>query len=87
MGVSVWLKQQGKRHWYTVAPMVFVSGVTLTSLVLQVNEAFFSASTATAAQRVNGVVAVLLFALAASLLTTGARALLRPSATGVAGTA
>jgi carbon starvation protein len=87
MGVSVWLKQQGKRHWYTVAPMVFVSGVTLTSLVLQVREAFFSASTATAAQRVNGVVAVLLFALAASLLTTGARALLRPSVTGIAGTA
>ncbi len=79
MGVSVWLKQQGKRYWYTVAPMVFVSGVTLTSLVLQVREAFFSASTATVAQRVNGVVAVVLFALAASLLTTGARALLRPS--------
>lgn len=76
MGVSVWLKRSGKRYWYTAAPMVFVSVVTLTSLVLQVREAFFGEKAATVAQQVNGVVAVLLFVLAASLLTTGAKALL-----------
>jgi hypothetical protein len=56
--------------------MVFVSVVTLTSLVLQVREAFFGEKAATVAQQVNGAVAVLLFVLAASLLTTGAKALL-----------
>lgn len=79
MGVSVWLKRAGKRYWYTAAPMVFVSGVTLTSLVLQVKEAFFSAQAATVAQQVNGAVAIVLFVLAASLLTTGAKALLSPT--------
>lgn len=82
MGVSVWLKRSGKRYWYTVAPMVFVSVVTLTSLVLQVRDAFFGAAVTTV-QQVNGVVAVVLFGLAASLLTTGAKALLeRPAAPG-----
>lgn len=76
MGVSVWLKRSGKRYWYTAAPMVFVSVVTLTSLVLQVRDAFFGEKAATVAQQVNGAVAVLLFVLAASLLTTGAKALL-----------
>ncbi len=76
MGVSVWLKRSGKRYWYTAAPMVFVSVVTLTSLVLQVREAFFGEKAATVAQQVNGAVAVVLFVLAASLLTTGAKALL-----------
>ncbi|MCA2980079.1 MAG: carbon starvation protein A [Myxococcaceae bacterium] len=78
MGVSVWLKRQGRRYWYTLAPMLFVTAVTLTSLSLQVRDALF-ADAATAAQRVNGAVAVLLFALAAGLLTTGAKALLEPS--------
>lgn len=77
MGVAVWLKQSGKRTWYVVAPMVFVSGVTLTSLVLQVRDAFFVAG-ATGVQQVNGGVAVLLLVLAVSLLWTGARALLTP---------
>lgn len=76
MGVSVWLKRSGKRYWYTAAPMLFVSVVTLTSLVLQVRDAFFGEKAATVAQQVNGAVAVLLFVLAASLLTTGAKALL-----------
>ncbi len=78
MGVSVWLKKSGKRYWYTAAPMAFVSVVTLTSLVLQVRDAFFSGAEVTAVQQVNGGVAVVLFGLAASLLTTGLKALLDP---------
>jgi carbon starvation protein len=78
MGVSVWLKKSGKRYWYTAAPMAFVSAVTLTSLVLQVRDAFFSGAEVTAVQQVNGGVAVVLFGLAASLLTTGVKALLDP---------
>lgn len=87
MGVSVWLKKSGKRFWYTAAPMVFVSVVTLSSLVLQVRDAFFSTGPVTAVQRVNGVVAVVLFVLAASLLTTGAKALLERPASGAPGPA
>lgn len=75
MAVSVWLQRQGKRYWYTLAPTIFVSIVTLTSLVLQMKAAF--ADDATTVQRVNGVVALALFALAGQLLFLGARALLR----------
>ncbi|MFZ5438502.1 MAG: carbon starvation protein A [Myxococcota bacterium] len=74
MGVSVWLHRQGKRYWYTLAPTIFVSVVTLTSLVLQVKESF--AVTATRVQQVNGVVALALLALAGHLLFLGFRALL-----------
>jgi carbon starvation protein len=77
MGVSVWLQRQGKKYWYTLAPTIFVSVVTLSSLVLQVKEAF--SPTATRVGQVNGVVAVALMALAGHLLFLGGRALLRPA--------
>ena len=50
--------------------------MTLSSLVLQVKEAF--SPDATRVAQVNGVVAVALRLLAAHLLFLGARALLRP---------
>ena len=81
MAVSVWLKRQGKRYWYTLAPTVFVSVVTLSSLVLQLVDG--ARAEATAVQRINAVVALGLFALGSYLLTLGARALL-PSAPPVA---
>ncbi len=73
MGITVWLKKSGRRYWYTFWPMLFVSTVTVWSLVLLVGQAF--ASSATPIQRVNGVVAVLLLALASVLMFFGARAL------------
>lgn len=82
MGVSVWLKRSGRRHWYTVAPTVFISVVTLSSLVLQLKEAFFSAATPTVAQRVNGLVAAALLVLGVSILWAGAKALLERPALG-----
>lgn len=78
MGVTVWLQRLGKKYWYTLLPTVFVSVVTLTSLVLQMKEAF--SETATRVQQVNGVVAFVLTALAGHLLYLGTRALLRPAA-------
>lgn len=77
MGVTVWLQRQGKRYWYTLAPTIFVSVVTLSSLVLQLKEAF--SPTATRVTQVNGLVALVLMALASHLLFLGARALLRPA--------
>ena len=74
MGVSVWLHRQGERYWYTLAPAVFVSVVTLSSLLLQMKEALSTSATRIA--QVNGVVAVALLLLAGNLLFLGARALL-----------
>ncbi|GMU58258.1 MAG: hypothetical protein AMXMBFR34_00210 [Myxococcaceae bacterium] len=75
ISVGVWLKKQGKRCWYTLVPTALISAVTLTSLVLQAKETF--AAKATVVQRVNGVVAVALLALAGQVLSLGVRALLR----------
>lgn len=84
MGISVWLKKLGRRAWYTIGPMIFVSVVTLFSLVLQIKEAFFAATPATPVQTVNGAVAVLLLALALYVLRAGALALFeRPAAPAV----
>lgn len=77
MGVTVWLQRQGKKYWYTLAPTVFVTVVTLSSLVLQVKEAF--SPTATRVGQVNGLVAVALMLLAGYLFFLGLRALLRPA--------
>ncbi|NVJ25718.1 carbon starvation protein A [Myxococcus sp. AM011] len=73
LGVCVWLKSTNRPYVYALVPMLFVGAVTLTSLVLLVREAL--QPTSSAASRVNGVVAVVLLALALSLFTIGARAL------------
>ncbi|OGR94236.1 MAG: carbon starvation protein CstA [Elusimicrobia bacterium RIFCSPLOWO2_01_FULL_64_13] len=39
LGITVWLKRAGKRYWFTLAPMVFVMGITLWSLWIQVRAA------------------------------------------------
>jgi carbon starvation protein len=74
LGISVWLKREGKRYWYTLYPMFFVLGITLWSLLLQAQAAF--ATTGNAIQTINGVVSLLLLALAGALIWFGGRALL-----------
>lgn len=74
LGISVWLKRSGKRYWYTLLPMVFILGITFWSLVLQAQQAF--AANTTMIQTLNGVVSLLLLALASALLWYGGRALL-----------
>jgi carbon starvation protein len=78
MGVTVWLKKTGKRFWYTLYPMIFVSAVTGYSLVLQIRAVLVSDKEITAVQQINAVVALVLLGLATALLGYGARALLRP---------
>jgi carbon starvation protein len=75
LGICVWLKKSGRRYAYALLPMVFVGVVTLSSLVLQIRDAFLGPA-ASVAVRVNGVVAVVLLALALSLFTAGGRVLL-----------
>lgn len=75
MGACVWLARKGQKMWFVFVPMVFVSAVTLSSLVLQMLAAVDAKASNVA--RVNGVVSLGLFALAATLLTWGALALVR----------
>jgi carbon starvation protein len=77
LGVSVWLKRSGRRYWYTLYPMIFVLGITLWSLVLQVKSAFGTAGGMV--QTLNGVVSLALLGLAAALIWFGLRALTEPA--------
>jgi carbon starvation protein len=65
LGISVWLRRSGRRSAFTLIPMVFVLLVTLTSLGLQVVTAFSGTGSL---GLVNGIVSLLLIALAGALL-------------------
>ena len=75
LGICVWLKKSGRRYAYALLPMLFVSVVTLVSLVMQIHHAFFVPK-ATTVVLVNGAVCVVLLVLALSLFTAGGRVLL-----------
>lgn len=36
LGITVWLKNSGKRYWYTLIPTLFVGTITTTALVVQI---------------------------------------------------
>lgn len=78
MGITVWLKNSGKRYWYTLWPTAFVSVITVWSLLLQIAGGL--SSTANAIQRINAAVCVVLLLLASSILFSGARSLVRKGA-------
>ena len=77
LGITVWLKRTGRRHAYTLVPMIFVMAVTLSALVLQIHQAFFGVASGPVVV-INGLVAVLLLALAVNLLREGFRAYRTP---------
>jgi carbon starvation protein len=83
MGVSVWLVKQGKRCWYTVAPMVFLFAITFWSLGCQMvmfwRRRTLPDGTTQPVMWVNLVVAIALAALAVYLLGEARRALRRPA--------
>ncbi len=74
LGICVWLKKSGRTYAYALLPMFFVGAVTLTSLVLQIRDAFLP--TAPSAARINGGVCLVLLVLALTLFVMGARVLL-----------
>ncbi|MBI2060223.1 MAG: carbon starvation protein A [Nitrospirae bacterium] len=76
LGITVWLKRSGKRVWFTVLPMLFVMVVTLSSLVIQI-QAALQEPPSFSAGFVNGIVAILLTALALQLVLESALVLLR----------
>ncbi len=36
LGITVWLKRNGKRSWYTFGPMLFIMSITLWALAIQI---------------------------------------------------
>ncbi|MEW6775679.1 MAG: carbon starvation CstA family protein [Bdellovibrionota bacterium] len=77
--VTVWLYRNGKRYWYTLIPMLFVLGVTGTSLSLHVRAAFQEIAAkgfALSDVVINGAAALILLALAGVFVFEGARAVL-----------
>jgi carbon starvation protein len=79
LGITVWLKRSGKPYWFTLAPMVFVTAVTIWSLSIQAFQAFkvqLGLNPAT----INGVVCLCLAGLTAFLVTEALRSLRRPPA-------
>ncbi|HTM20324.1 MAG TPA: carbon starvation protein A [Kofleriaceae bacterium] len=63
--ITVWLRRHHRRHWFTAIPMVFVMATTVWSLILQARQVVDGASTA---QILNGVVSLVLVALAGTLV-------------------
>jgi carbon starvation protein len=83
LAVTVWLRQQGKRFWFTLAPMIFLMTMTLWSLAgqtFQFTRAILAAEAGTSVfpQAANSTVAVLLFALTAFLVYEAIRVASRP---------
>ncbi len=80
LAITVWLARSGRRYWFTLLPMIFVMTVTLWSLTIQARNALgglFGGTTGFDTVALNGIVALVLLALASVLVFEGARILLR----------
>ena len=71
LAITVWMKRQGRRSWYTFYPMLGVMAVTVTSLVLQARQLWQTALGSP--PWINGLVSVILLALAAVLVIDALR--------------
>lgn len=79
LAVSVWLSRQGRRYWFTLLPMIFVMAVTLWSLAIQASGAvqrILAGGLGLDIAALNGIVALVLIALAGVLVFEAARILL-----------
>ncbi len=74
LGITVWLRQSGKRYWYTLAPLVLIMAVTITALAFQ---AWDGVTGAGRTAQLNGAVAIVLALLAATLVAFAARTVTR----------
>jgi carbon starvation protein len=68
LGITVWLKRSGRKIWFTFWPMLFVGTITVWSLLIQAKSGLTAFRDATGSivpsTLANGVVAVILIALA-----------------------
>ncbi len=84
LAVTVWLRKERRRVWYTAVPMVFVMGITLWALFAQIRQAFTllgQKGLAFDAVTMNGLVGTVLVALALSILYEASRVLLSKTPT------
>lgn len=72
LAVTIWMRRQGRRTWYTFYPMLGVMAVTVTSLVLQTRQLW--ETPLGSAKWINGLVSVLLLILAAIMVVDAYRA-------------
>lgn len=85
LGVTVWLAREGKRYWYTLVPMLFVMGITLTALSVQIAVGARAAWKADSwgglmkAEVLNAGVGVVLLSLAVMFIVQAVRAFKRPA--------
>ncbi len=75
LAISVWLYRAGKRPWFTVVPMLAVMAVTVTSLVILVDDLFVAS--VGSSNWINGLVAAVLLALTSLLVIAAVRVLRR----------
>lgn len=82
LGITVWLRNNGKRCWYTLLPMLFVMTITLTALAVQITHGVraLSKPTIDTTTAINGAVAAILLVLAAFFIFQSIRALQRRAA-------
>ena len=86
LAITVWLRQKGRRYWFTLAPMIFLMTMTLWSLAgqtVQYTRALLAAQPGTSLvpQVANCAVGLLLFALALFLVYEAIRVVSRPRPT------
>jgi carbon starvation protein len=80
LSCSVWLKRSGRRCWYTLAPAVVLLAITVTSLAWHaVDGTKALARSGLSSEGINGVVAILLLALAAAFGVEAVRAWRAPA--------
>lgn len=72
LAVTIWMRRQGRRTWYTFYPMLGVMAVTVTSLVLQTRQLW--ETPVGSAKWINGLVSVLLLILATIMVVDAYRA-------------
>lgn len=87
LGVMVWLKKTGRKSWYVFWPMLFVGGITLTALLLQIADGVRAvmqgppaptpgvSAIASDPRPVNAVVALVLLSLASVFVYEAVKAL------------
>jgi carbon starvation protein len=77
LGITVWLKRSGKPYWFTLAPMLFVTAITIWSLSIQAVNAFHAKLGLNPAT-INGFVCLALAGLTGFLVVEALRSIRGP---------
>ncbi|MEZ4296477.1 MAG: carbon starvation CstA family protein [Polyangiaceae bacterium] len=83
LGVTVWLKREKRRVWYTLAPMIFVMAITVWALVAQIRQNVVTLQAGFAwSAALNAVFGLALVLLAAAVMFEAARSVRRRAVEG-----